>query len=169
MNLQNHTTPKPTYLLHAWGGFWNDGLGASLLGTDAEYFWFDSAKERSAAREYIQGLADKQKRDDHQSVVFDEIDGPGVEKRTVARMQLVLRGKRYAYAYDFGYGYDTDAARFMFFDGNYACDCNLSGFLADAYPEDGIVRLNCGCEITISDFHVDREADTNTPSVKTEG
>ena len=72
------------------------------------------------------------------------------EYRTVADMVLVYGGNRYPYSNDFGYGYEEDSARYMFFDGNYSCDCNKSLFLMrEGYD---IQELGCGDEIEIEDF-----------------
>ena len=78
--------------------------------------------------------------------------GEDLEYKTVVEMTLVYKGKSYAYKYDFGYGYPCSSAEFMFFEGNYACDCNLSNFIrekSDDFPE-----LDCGDEITIEDFKI---------------
>jgi hypothetical protein len=155
MNLQDYLTPKPAYLLHAWGGFWNDGLGAKLLGTDAHFFWFDSATEREIARSYINALAFVQERQDQRTVVFSEADGPGADTRTVAVMELELDRNRYPFVFDFGYGYPEESAYYMFLEGNYACDCNLSLFLSQSITN--VRPYECGHRIAIHNFEVRQE------------
>lgn len=78
-----------------------------------------------------------------------------MKSRTIASMNLrTPEGKLYPYSYDFGYDYPEDSARFMFYEGNYSCDCNLSDFLHDAgYIEQG--DWECGDTIKIEDFKVD--------------
>lgn len=85
--------------------------------------------------------------------VFALLSGP----RTVAHMTLTLNGKPYKFKYDFGPNYPDESAEFMFHSGNYACDCNLSLFLSQMYPKEGIQEMPCGDEIAISDFRVVHE------------
>ena len=66
-------------------------------------------------------------------------------------MILVYEDVEYPLKYDFGYGCSKKSAEFMFFKGNYSCDCNLSSFLGMKYwfPE-----LPCGNKIKIKNFEV---------------
>lgn len=75
-------------------------------------------------------------------------------KHTVAHMTLRLAdGRAFAYKCDFGPGYDSEAARYMWLDGNYSCDCNRSLFLAGY----GVEEMGCGDTITLEDFRVTHE------------
>ena len=56
--------------------------------------------------------------------------------RTVVHMKLIFEGTPYKYTMDFGYGYPPSSAEYMWFEGNYSCDCNKRLFLARTYPED---------------------------------
>ena len=158
MDLKNYTTPKPGFLLHVWGGFWNQDLGYQLLGTNSHYFWFDTKEEREAAHAYIKSLAAQQD-DSHQVVVFDKKEGPEIAYRTVAKMELEIPGgKRYPFTYDFGYGYPDSFAKFMFIEGgNYSCDCNISLFLSREYPDENIELHGCGDTILIHNFTIHHE------------
>ena len=60
--------------------------------------------------------------------------------------------KTYHYIYDFGYEYPEESARFIFFDGNYSCDCNLSSFIQE--QDENFPFLKCGDEIKIENFVV---------------
>jgi hypothetical protein len=157
MDLKNYTTPKPGFLLHVWGGFWNDGLGERLLGTNSPYFWFDTKEERAEAKAYIGGLAAQQK-DAQKMVVYAEDEGPEILYRTVAKMELEIPGgKRYPYTWDFGYGFSDATAEFMFEEGNYSCDCNKSLFLSREYPNENIELHGCGDTILIHNFTIHHE------------
>ena len=79
--------------------------------------------------------------------------------RTVASMNLRLPdGRSFPYECDFGEDYPEESARFMFFEGNYACDCNKMLFLAREYPEvfgsEDDDLTPCGDTITIDGFLV---------------
>jgi hypothetical protein len=52
-----------------------------------------------------------------------------------------FKGKRYTFEYDYGPGYPVESAEYMFEDGNYSCNCNLSRFIQDKYPE--FPELDC--------------------------
>jgi len=141
---------KSQYHLNFWGEIENDGLATSKFGAERD-FWFDTAKDRADFVTAVKVFANTHKK----MVVFQEKDGPMCRKRTVAKMVLVYRGALYPFSYDFGYGYPEDAATFMFEEGNYACDCNLSNFIREAYPDANIAELGCGEEIDIRDFVVE--------------
>lgn len=138
------------YHLFFWGGVENDGLATAKFGPERNY-WFKTPEERASFRAKVEQFAETA----GQIVCFNEIDGPSASKRTIAKMVLVLDGKRYPYEYDFGYGYPAESAEFMFFEGNYACDCNLSLFLSRQYPDDAIVERECGENIEIDGFEIE--------------
>jgi hypothetical protein len=74
--------------------------------------------------------------------------------RTIASMDLVYKDKTYHLDYDFGEDYPENAARFMFFEGNYSCDCNKSLFIQRDCGDKGFLEMNCGDEIEIKNFNV---------------
>jgi hypothetical protein len=138
------------YHLHFWGEIENDGLATAKFGAERN-FWFATAKERDIFKANVSLFAKAVGK----IVAFNEADGPLSCKRTVAKMNLAYLGNNYAYEYDFGYGYPEDSAHFMFFDGNYGCDCNLSGFLRAKYPSAPVPELDCGEEISVKDFEIE--------------
>ena len=145
----SEATKAGEYHLFFWGGINNDGLATAKFGPERNY-WFATAQERAAFKADVSLFAKAA----GQIVCFSENDGPLALKRTVAKMTLVHEGKRYAYEEDFGYGYPTESAEFMFFEGNYSCDCNLSRFIRSTHLDVGMPKLDCGAEIQIEDFEI---------------
>lgn len=114
-----------------------------------KYFWFDSKEQRLEFRNKIESIAEKHK----ETVVFDEEEGTQTRYRTIAKMTMVFpNGKKYDFEYDFGYGYPEHSAEYMFFDGNYGCDCNRSLFLSRIHNE--IKETGCGDDIKLEDFNI---------------
>lgn len=138
------------YHLFFWGGVENDGLATAKFGPERDY-WFVTPEERAIFKANVSLFAKAA----DQIVAFREHDGPLARKRTIAKMNMSFRGTDYPYEYDFGYGYPEHGARFMFFDGNYACDCNRSSFLQRAHPEAATPELDCGEEIAVKDFEIE--------------
>ncbi len=140
---------KYEYYLGSWGGVYNDDLIAKTLGITERDFWFDNTEERENFKSKLKAVADTH----GECIVFKDGEGFDVRKRTVAKMVMAFpNGKKYPFEYDFGYAYKPESAEFMFFDGNYSCDCNKSNFISDKYPE--ITKMECGDEIILEDFKV---------------
>lgn len=79
-----------------------------------------------------------------------------VRLRTVARMTLTLPdGRAFDIEHDFGCGYPPESAEFMFEDGSYGCDCNLSLALRDAGHD--VEEMDCGDLIKITNLVVTTE------------
>jgi len=132
-------------------GFWGqaENLIAESIGMKELDFWFDSAEERENFKSKLKAIADARS----QCIAFKDGEGFDVRKRTIAKMIMAFpNGKKYPFEYDFGYAYEPESAEYMFFDGNYSCDCNKSNFLSDKYPE--ITEMECGDEIVLEDFKV---------------
>lgn len=145
--------PRYEYYLGFWGQINNDKLVERELGIEEKDFWFSTKEERAKFKTKLNSVADKYK----VIIAFKEEEGEHVRFRTVARMIMVMpNGKEYPYEEDFGYAYEPDAARYMFEDGNYSCDCNKSLFLSREHPE--IEEMDCGDEIQIKNFTVVHEA-----------
>jgi hypothetical protein len=63
------------------------------------------------------------------------------------KVTLSYKGKQYVIIEGFPDDYPEESARFLFAEGNYACDCNLSMFIqqqCDEFP-----KLDCGETIDI--------------------
>ena len=137
------------YFLTFWGQIENDNIVERELGIKEKNFWFNTTEEREKFKKKLQDLADKFK----VIIAFREEEGDKVQYRTVADVKLKYRGKKYQFEYDFGYGYPEDSARFIFFEGNYSCDCNKSIFI-QRYGKQKFKKMCCGDEIKIIDFKV---------------
>jgi hypothetical protein len=140
--------PKYEYMLHTWGGFYN-AEHAAKHGLKGGYFWFDTAKERD---DYLKNLQAIEKRLSAHALAFTTSEGDNTRLRTVAEMTLIHDWKSYDFEYDFGYAFDHESARFMFTNGNYSCDCNLSSFLRRKHPE--FPELSCGVTIEICGLEI---------------
>jgi hypothetical protein len=133
------------YFLHIWGGA--EPAIEKELGIKDKYFWFKSEQER-------QNFIDKVSKYSNLGLAMDKKDGEMTHKRTITNMDLIYKDKTYKLEYDFGYEYEDSSARFIFFEGNYSCDCNLSLFIQrqcdESFPE-----LDCGEEIAIKNFEIE--------------
>ena len=139
------------YLLHFWGQIENDNLVERELGIRDKYLWFPTRELRDTLKARIDDVAKKY----GVMVVFGEEEGETVHLRTVAHAVFEYRGKNYSIDYDFGYGYQRSLAKYMFEDGNYACDCNRSMFINKKYPE--VAKTKCGHDIEMVKFTVSLE------------
>jgi len=145
MNFENE---KYEYLLHTWGGFYNEEHKAKHS-FEPGYFWFDTAEDR---QNYLNRLLEIEKKFQAHCLAYDFEEGKHVRYRIIARMKLVYNGKEYPYECDFGFGYPVHSAHFMWEEGNYSCDCNKSLFLSREYKE--VPELDCGDTIKILDFDI---------------
>ena len=143
-------TKAGEYHLFFWGGIENDGLATAKFGPERNY-WFATPEERARFKVEVSLFAQAA----GQTVCFNESDGPLALKRTIAKMILVHGGKRYPYEEDFGYGYTAHCADFMFHEGNYSCDCNLSRFIRRTHADTALPEMECGETIGVEDFEVE--------------
>lgn len=134
---------KYEYMLHVFGGAFNEGSPVRHL---RGYHYFNT-------KDKMNELLDKLLPYQHLGLVRDVKEGYLTHKRTIACMDLVYKNKTYHIEYDFGYEYEEESAEFMFFEGNYSCDCNLSSFIQDQCDKD-FEELNCGYEIEIENFEI---------------
>lgn len=145
---------KYEYMLHTWGGFYNDEH-KEKHGFKEGYFWFNSNEAR---QKYIDILKVVESEHNARFLITDLKDGFNLHSRTIAKMILVYNGKEYPFEYDFGYAYEAKNARFMFHDGNYSCDCNRKLFLHREYEAElGKCDFDedaCGNEIEMKNFEV---------------
>jgi hypothetical protein len=140
------------YYLGFRGQITNDNLVERYLGIKERDFWFPTSNDRSEFKAKLIGFAETHK----VTIAFKEEEGNQVRFRTIARMVMALPdGREFPYEYDFGYDFGEDSARFMFFDGNYSCDCNKTIFLSEKHPE--IEEWDCGDKIELRDFKVSLE------------
>lgn len=133
--MTNVQTEVPQYLLRLWGR--DEDAVTKLRPPDAREaeddgtlcYWFATREERNWFMDAIpEGYL----------VVRSATDpgpdnhGEAIETRARTCADVVLRlpdGTEHAYTQSFGYGYAEHAVRYMYEDGNYACDCNRQLFL----------------------------------------
>lgn len=142
---------KEEYMIHIWGGAWNEDSHPSIekdLGIKSGYHYFDTEQE-------LKDFENKLKPYSHLGLVRDIKHGVMSHKRTVAICTFEYKGKEYIIDYDFGYEYPEDSAHFMFYDGNYSCDCNRSMFISRKYGKDTMEELDCGYKIELKDFKIE--------------
>jgi len=117
------------HLLRFWGGGMErlarrHGLTANDDGAYA--VWFETTEDR---RRFVEA---HQPVDALDSVCFDQhdlSDGGDPATQTIARVTLRLPdGTTRTYDQIFGYGYPWHSVEFMYYDGNYSCDCNRASF-----------------------------------------
>lgn len=105
------------------------------LGTTKRDFWFQDKKSRDIFEQKVNKYAGEE------TIVFARYEGENVRKRTVVCIVAEFKGEEYSFEYDFGYAYPEESAEFMFEDGNYSCNCNLSRIIQDTYPD--FPELDC--------------------------
>ena len=130
---------KYEYYLKSWGGIYDTNFVEQELGTTETDFWFDTADERTKFKKTLKEIADRH----HNGIAFSEYEGTETRKRTIATMTMVFPN---------GTKYPEDSAEFIFFDGNYSCDCNKSSFISETYPD--VPEFECGDEIKLENFNI---------------
>lgn len=144
---------KYEYMLHTWGGFYNKEHQVKH-GYTPGYRWFDTAEERS---EYVSELKEIEQKFNARHLAISTEEGTHTRMKTIAKMVFVHQGKEYPCQYDFGFAYPPHSAEYMFFDGNYSCDCNRSLFIERAGFD--FLEMGCGEEIEMKDFEVEQVLD----------
>lgn len=119
--------PEPQYLLRVWGRDQDQVREARTPDAVEEQrvlcYWFDTPAERAA---FLASWPDWHVVRDCTDPGIDW-DGEVVEPRMRTVAHVVLRqpsGEVTEFDYDFGFGYTEHAARYMWEEGNYSCDCN---------------------------------------------
>lgn len=138
------------YMIKIWGGAWNDDTNPSIkkdLGIDEGNYYFSNKEELS---DFVRKLSPYR----HLGIVTDVVEGELTHKDTVAVMDLVYNDIRYLLEYNCGKEYKKENAEFMFFDGNYSCDCNKSLFI-QRYCDESFSEMGCGDEIKIENFRIE--------------
>lgn len=141
------------YMVHIWGGAWNPDACPSIekeTGIKEGYYYFSTKEAKDAFVKFLQTPVYK-----CQGMMIRTEKGNLTHKRTVFIGMFKYADKVFTLDYDFGYEYPSDSAIFMFTQGNYSCDCNLSMFIRNKYGEDAIPELDCGCEIELLDYHIE--------------
>lgn len=134
------------YYLSFWGAA--ETVIEEKLGITERNFWFDTLEEREVFIDKLRTCAKGSR------LALNREEGEHVRTKTISKIWLGYQGKEYYFEYDCGYAYPIDAAYYMFQEGNYSCDCNLSSFLQRAYPDSGIEEMDCGEEIKLLSINV---------------
>lgn len=132
------------YFLKFWGGA--TPTIERDLGIKAGHYYFLTKQEKDDFKRKIKEYS-------HLGLAYTEKEGELSHKRTVAVVEAKYKDKTYNFEYDFGYEYEEEVAYFMFEDGNYSCDCNLSRFIQDIDPE--FPKLDCGDEIEYNKLEIE--------------
>lgn len=121
---------KYEYMLNYWGKNKEKVNGSLGLPTTKEstFLFFDTKEERDKAASWARTIAPD-------GLATRTEEGMGIRNRLIVEVRCSYEEKPYHFFYDYGHGYSEDAARFMFEEGNYSCDCNMSSFLKKIHPE----------------------------------
>lgn len=144
------------FMVQAWGGGQNEFAKEypnHKKHNRCLYYYFDTEAEMNE-------LINKAHKYDKGCVVTSVGEGD-IHNRTIACMDLIYQGKPYHHEQDFGYGYWEGGAEYMYFEGNYSCDCNKLLFLARDYKElahFADIDVECTDEITIENFRIEYRA-----------
>jgi hypothetical protein len=157
--MQNNKIPMDAmpyeYMLHTWGGFYNKEH-QEKHGELPGYEWFPTAAARQKRIDELKSISDKL---NARTLATNTEEGHHTRFRTVAKMDLVYQDKTYPIEYDFGFAYPEESADFMFYEGNYSCDCNLSIFIEEQHGIDIGLSDSCGCVIEIDNFTIEAVPD----------
>lgn len=140
--------PKCQFLLHWWGGA--APYIKETLKINSHYLWFETEEELTKVFNQIMSY-------EHHGLRFNAMsvaEGHQIHTRCIVTVKAEYEGKKYEFDYDFEYGYDEHNAEYMFTEGNYGCDCNLSIFINEKYPD--FEEMECGDRIKY-DFTMRRE------------
>lgn len=142
---------KQEYLVHIWGGAWNDDANPSIekdLGVKDGYHYFCDEKEKNDFIKLLNNPIYK-----NQGLMIHEQYGFMTHKRTIFVGKLKYKDQEFIIHRDFGYEYPEKNAKYMFLEGDNSCDCNRSLLIRYEYGNNAIPYLNCGKEIELLDYH----------------
>lgn len=136
------------YEFHTYinGGFFNKEY-KKIHKIEEGNYWFSNKQERE---DFLIHLKDLEITHKFNHLCYNLNEGYYTRFDTVVSMKLNYNNQKYKFEYNFGVGYPKNAAYYMFHNGNYSCDCNLSLFLRSIGVN--ILELECGNEIEISNF-----------------
>lgn len=140
------------YFLRFWGEIENDNLVEKELGISEKNFWFSNKIARANFKKKLLDFAIK-----HGLIIaFAEYEGKTVRFKTIANIKYEYEEKEYNITYDFNYGYPEESALYMFEEGNFSCDCNVSTFIHEKYPE-FLEQDHCGQDILLKEITITLE------------
>jgi hypothetical protein len=142
---------KYEYMLYFWGGIHNEGN--PLHGVEKEAYYFETEKDREIFLSFIEKI-DRSDSNGGYGLMYKLQEGYLTHKRTVCVIDLKYKEMIYNIECDFGYEYGEESAKFMFYEGNYSCDCNKSLFIQRQCDEN-FPFLDCGDEIEIVKFEIE--------------
>ena len=144
---------KKEYMVHVWGGAWNEDANPSIekdLGIKEGYHYFDTEEEKNIFCKKLDNPIYS-----NQGIVKDVMYGIMTHKKTIFVATFKYKDKEFIIHHDFGYEYPADVAEFSFTEGNMSCDCSISSAIKREYGIDAIPELDCGDEIELVDYHIE--------------
>ena len=141
---------KKEYHLKIWGGAWNSDANPSVekdLGIKEGSYYFDTKEEFEDFERKLDPYRS-------QGIASSGDYGYMRHKSTIAKVRLGYKGQLYDIKHNFRNEYPEDSAIYMFTQGNYSCDCNLSLFIREQYGKDVIPELECGDIIKLLDIKI---------------
>ena len=151
---------KYEYFLKYWGEIEIGKPIEKELNIHGNDFWFDNNQDRQKFKILLNQFAENKRK----VIMFKETEGKVIRYKTIAKMNLIFDVKPYYIENDFGYGFQntyeecTSLAEYMYYDGNYSCDCNKLLFLARRYKEFEHyenMKIECANNIKIENFRVE--------------
>lgn len=137
------------YMVHIWGGAWNHDANPSIekdLGIKEGYHYFSNEEDKNNFISKLQLYR-------HLGLMTDIKYGEMSHKDTIALIDFKYNNEIYSIEYNFGKEYEEESARFMFYDGNYSCDCNRSLFINKKY--ENFPDMSCGDNIEMVSFRIE--------------
>ncbi len=146
------------YMVHVWGGAWNDDAEPSIekdYGIAEGYYYFKSKKTKNKFLNILENPVYQE-----QGIVYDcvseETTGRRLtHKRTIFVGLYEYQGRRYTIHYDLGFEYPEESAVYYFLGGDNSCDCNISTIIRWEYGDNAIPQLNCGNEIKLIAYKIE--------------
>jgi hypothetical protein len=146
---------KYEYMINIWGGAWNEDANPSIekdfnIKKGAYYF-----NTKEAYDKFCKILRRNEYR--KQGIAIESYEGYLTHKRPVFVGKYKYEDKEFIIRHAFRYEYPTEAAEYMFTEGNYSCPCSISIFIREQYGEDVIPKLSCEDDdkIELIDYHIE--------------
>lgn len=139
------------YVLHVWGGFFQNEQVKKYPELLKNWYFFDT--ELEAEKKFGELSETRNIFEGNTGLVHSVSPYKKGTGSTFVKMNLVYNGVEYSHLDDCGFGYTEEDIKFMYYDGNYSCDCNKSIFINREHGNI-INELECGDKIKIKDFEV---------------
>jgi len=151
---------KEEFMIHVWGGAWNDGVRPSIekdLGILPGYHYFDTEVELN---EFIFKLQKYEKL----GMAYTIKTGFMTRKQTLLYMKLKYDKQIFEVERNFGYEVGKDEVE-RYMERNFNCDCQYSQLIRNKYGIKTMEWLDCGNEIELVSYEIRLEDPKYLPSV----